>query len=76
MYGNYPIGNYPIGSFPKNKIKEGMTADEVVAILGVPHERYKQDDTENWYYRIDSFGIDWLAVQFSPDGRVVGTHPN
>jgi hypothetical protein len=34
-------GNYPLGSYPNNKIHEGMTADEVVAILGTPHERHK-----------------------------------
>jgi hypothetical protein len=67
-YGNYPIGRYPNG-----KIKEGMTADEVVATLGTPHERYRQDDAERWYYWIDSFGLSWFGVAFGPDGRVEHT---
>jgi SmpA / OmlA family len=66
IYGNYPIRNYP------NTIRKGMTADEVVATLGTPHERH----ADSWYYWIDSFGISWFAVEFDQDGRVIGTHGN
>jgi hypothetical protein len=69
-------GNYPLGTYPNNKIKEGMTAEEVVAILGTPHERYKLDERESWYYWIDSFGIQWFAVNFGPDERVIRTYGN
>lgn len=69
-------GNSPIGSYPSNKIKEGMSAEEVVAILGTPHERHDSSEGESWYYWIDSFGITWFAVWFGPDGRVVGTRGN
>jgi hypothetical protein len=70
-------GNYPIGSYPSNKINEGISEDEVLEILGRPHERIKRgDDGERWYYWIDSFGISWVCVRFGPEGRVTGTHGN
>jgi SmpA / OmlA family len=69
-------GNYPLGSYPNGKIREGMTRDEVTAILGSPHEHYKRDDEESWYYWIDSFGIGYFGVRFGPKGRVIGTHGN
>src|SRR5260370_27622578 len=34
-------GNYPLGSYPSNKIKQGMSVDEVTAALGTPPEHYK-----------------------------------
>jgi hypothetical protein len=67
-------GNYPLGSYPNGKVQEGMTADEVVATLGSPHERHKQGEGERWYYWIDSFGMHWFGVEFGPDGRVVHTY--
>jgi hypothetical protein len=69
-------GNYPLGSYPDGEVKEGMTADEVVATLGQPHERHEQDDGESWYYWIDSFGMYWFGVKFGPDRRVVHTYGN
>jgi hypothetical protein len=69
-------GNYPLGRYPDNKVKEGMTAEEVVAALATPHERYKEDDGESWYYWIDSWGLYWFCVRLGPDGRVISTHGN
>ena len=69
-------GNYPIGSRPDGKVKEGMTSDEVVAALGTPHERHKEDSGESWYYWLDSYGIGWFGIRFGPDGRVVRTYFN
>ena len=69
-------GNYPLGSYPNGKITEGMTRDEVSAVLGSPHERFTSDDEESWYYWIDSFGIGYFCVRFGPEGRVTGTHGN
>jgi len=69
-------GNYPIKRYPDNKITRGMTRDEVVTILGSPHERYKQGDEDHWYYWIDSFGISWFGVNFGPDGQVIVTYGN
>lgn len=53
-----------------------MSADEVVAVLGTPHERYKDEDGETWFYWIDSLGIDWFRVSFGQDGRVTETWSN
>jgi hypothetical protein len=69
-------GNYPLGSYPNNKIQEGMSQDEVVAILGTPHERHGRADGEGWYYWIDSLGILYFGVQFGPDRKVTSTHGN
>jgi hypothetical protein len=69
-------GNYPLGSYPNNKIEEGMSQDEVVAILGPPHRRYEQNGNECWQYYIDSFDIRWFGVDFGPDGRVTHTYGN
>jgi outer membrane protein assembly factor BamE (lipoprotein component of BamABCDE complex) len=69
IYGNYPLGYHPGG-----KIKEGMSVDQVVAILGTPHERHTQGDEEHWYYYIDSFGMTLFGVDFDSQGRVVRTY--
>jgi hypothetical protein len=71
VYGNYPLGRYPNG-----KITEGMTADEVVAVLGMPHQRLQLDDAERWYYWIDSFGMSYFGVTIGPDGRVKDARGN
>jgi hypothetical protein len=69
-------GNYPLWSYPNNKIGDGMTEEEVKAILGSPHERWKRNDEEGWYYWLDSFGIRYFGVDFGPDGRVIRTYGN
>ena len=69
-------GNYPLGSYPNNKIEEGMTKDEVAAILGTPHNKVEEDDGDRWYYWIDSFGIHWCCVRFDRESRVSGMHGN
>ena len=69
-------GNYPLGSYPDNKIEEGMSQNEVVAILGPPHERYTVSGEVRWLYYIDSFDIRWFGVAFGPDGRVEHTYGN
>jgi hypothetical protein len=69
-------GNYPLGSYPNNKIQKGMSAAEVKALLGRPHESFKQDQEEKWYYWIDSFGMHWFGVHFGHDGRVTSTGGN
>jgi hypothetical protein len=69
-------GSYPLGSYPDGKIQKGMTAEEVIAVLGEPHDRFKGDDDERWYYWLDSFGMGWFGVHFGPDGRVQSTYGN
>ena len=53
-----------------------MSGEEVVAILGNPHERYLKNGGENWLYWIDSFGLGWFGVDFGPNGYVVRTYGN
>jgi hypothetical protein len=69
-YGSYPLNTYPKG------IDEGMSTDEVTAILGSPHTRYEGSDGVSWYYWLDSFNIHYFGVRFGPDGRVKSTHIN
>ena len=69
-------GSFPLWRYPNNKIKNDMTADEVTAILGTPHELMKRDDGDQWFYWLDSFGIGWFCVRFGPEGRVIGTSGN
>ncbi len=69
-------GNYPIGSYPSGKIERGMSAGEVVAILGRPHERPWRDNGETYIYWIDSCGIFYCAIDFGPDKRVTNIYGN
>ncbi len=67
-YGSYPLERRP----DRNRIEEGMSGNEVVAILGPPHERQSlKNGEENWYYQLDSFGIDSFCVTFGADGHVM-----
>ena len=44
----FAYGSYPLKSRPdKNRIEEGMSGDEVMAILGPPHERQSLNGEEN-----------------------------
>ncbi len=69
-------GNFPIEGDPYSKISEGMSKDEVQAILGTPHGRNEDDKGETWHYWRDSFGINWFGVRFNPNGRVDHTYGN
>ncbi len=69
-------GTHPLGSYPGNKIREGMSGDEVKAILGPPHQRNKNNDRETWIYWTESYGGYWVGVDFGPDGRVTNLYGN
>jgi len=70
-------GNFPLGRYPNNMIEEGMTSDQVRALLGSPHERVTgYEGTEHWYYWIDSFGVRYFAVSFNSASQVDGTGGN
>jgi outer membrane protein assembly factor BamE (lipoprotein component of BamABCDE complex) len=71
-YGNYPIGE----DSQKDRIREGMTMDEVTSMLGTPHERHSEAGKELWFYWMDAYSIFWFAVDFGPDGRVTKTYGN
>ena len=58
------------------QVKEGMTRDEVFAILGEPNERQpSRDGEELWGYYIQEFGCSaWMNpvyVRFSGEGKVL-----
>jgi hypothetical protein len=69
-------GNYPIGTYPSNRIRQGMSMDQVTAILGTPHEKTDDGAIARWYYWIDSFSIRWFGVAFGADRRVTDTYGN
>lgn len=59
------------------KIKEGMTASEVTALVGTPNNVRAQGDTTRyvWVY-VNSFsGTRTLVVDFDKDGRVIKAPP-
>ncbi len=67
-------GSPPLGKYPSGVVKEGMTADEVRAALGNPHEVHDYPEGGgHWYYWLDWFSIDWFGVLFGPDGRVTAS---
>ena len=68
-YGSYPLGDRD----PRlcGEIKEGMSCDEVQAILGLPHHRSTNSiREETWTYLWEWYGAGFYAVKFGPDGRV------
>lgn len=68
-YGSYPIGDRE--PFLCGQIRQGMSCDEVQAILGPPHHRWKYaDGTETWNYLWEWYGAGFFDVKFGPDGRV------
>ena len=61
----------PLGGYPSGVIREGMSADEVRALLGSPHEVHDHDPRRvSWLYYLDAIELDWFLVTFGPDGRV------
>ncbi len=68
-------GHFPIGG-QAGRVTSGMTAQEVLALLGRPWARDERDDGEWWYYHADSFGIHWVCIHFDAEGRVTGQHGN
>ena len=69
-------GSHPIEIDRRNKVREGMSGDEVRAILGPPHQRKRSNDRETWIYWIDTYGGSWVGVDFGADGRVTKMYGN
>lgn len=67
-------GRFPISHKERDKIRHGMTPDEVRAELGKPHEMSRNQNGESWYYYCDPVGGTILSVQFDRDGKVTGTY--
>ena len=65
----------PVGRYPDGVIEKGMTADEVRARLGAPHDINAQHpERVYWLYWLDAIRWDWFRVYFGPDGKVESTH--
>jgi hypothetical protein len=67
VYGSFPLGQRQDGIAP------GMTAAQVRATLGPPHEVLRTDGADGWIYWRDSFGDDYVVVYFDSDSRVRAT---
>ena len=67
-------GSLPLWTYPTGVIEKGMSADQVRALLGNPHEVYDSDRQRvSWLYYRDAIKLDWFMVIFGPDGKVGGT---
>ena len=67
-------GTHPLGIYPSNKIQEGMSREDVEAILGPPYQRDEYNDRETWSYLVDPHGERFFFVDFGPDGRATSTY--
>lgn len=64
-------GDFPIGQPTKYRIVVGMTREEVLAVLGPPHERYSGTGAEEtWCYRCYALNVSTYAIYFDGHGRV------
>jgi hypothetical protein len=64
----------PLGRYPSGVVQEGMSPDEVRALLGTPHQVNDRDPQRvTWVYWLDAIELDWFMVIFGPDGKVVHT---
>jgi SmpA / OmlA family len=70
-------GSYPLRDSPYSKVYEGMTRDEVVSVLGDPHNRRDDEDGGGrWVYYRDAYELNYFTVYFGPDGRVKNSGGN
>ncbi len=68
----FALSHKPLGGpEPTKRIKLGMNADKVRAILGKPHERYRETEgRETWIYYRDWLCWDHYFVEFNREGKV------
>jgi hypothetical protein len=67
----------PLGHYPSGVVKEGMSSDEVRALLGNPHQVSNTDPQRvTWLYWLDAIELGWFMVVFGPDGKVAHTGGN
>jgi len=63
------VGSYPVGDPNRYRLTEGMTKDEVQAVMGrAPHERRKKGAKEIWTYYCDALSIGIWQMEFDEDG--------
>jgi hypothetical protein len=68
------FGNVPIWSYQADKVKEGMTEDEVEAALGSPHERLQNEREEDGTTgSTRSASITLASISARPDGLLART---
>jgi outer membrane protein assembly factor BamE (lipoprotein component of BamABCDE complex) len=72
LASNEPVRNGLIG-----QVQQGMTREQVVAVMGPPDQTmaFERTQTVAWDYRFtDTWGfLSMFAVTFAADGRVVST---
>lgn len=55
-----------------NRVKRGMSADEVLRLLGRPADKQREfTNRESWYWRYTPYECVWYAVTLSPRGQVI-----
>jgi hypothetical protein len=62
-------GRGPLEANPASVV-EGMSPDEVIAILGPPHKREYEAGQAIWTYFQDSYTLDAIQVKFKKTGEV------
>jgi hypothetical protein len=56
--------------YQTDQIQIGMSAAEVLQILGEPHERYQHPDgSESWIYNCSWLGFDFFGISFEVDSN-------
>jgi outer membrane protein assembly factor BamE (lipoprotein component of BamABCDE complex) len=53
-----------------SQVKPGMTPEEVIELLGPPHDRDRWDNCERWIYREGYLGLPTHGISFQ-DGVVL-----
>ena len=72
-YGQPPLSGEKYRSSSAT-VKEGMSSEDVIAILGNPHRRVPytgREGGERWYYYADALEAEMRAIHIGPDGRVL-----
>jgi hypothetical protein len=68
-------GRGPLDGAGWRKVKDGMTTDEVMAVIGPPHKKSRnegQGGGEKWIYFKDTFGWNFIELRFNKEGHVEG----
>jgi hypothetical protein len=64
----------PLTGYPSGVVQEGMSAEEVRALLGNPHQfNDRNPERVTWLYYLDAIELNWFMVVFGPDGKVSHT---
>ncbi len=61
----------PLGYRPSVFEIRGWSSEQVLAVLGAPHEVRQQNGQVYWVYWQDSIELNSLLVEFGKDGKVI-----